>query len=135
MADPTSAPPASPTPTPSSAPILRDPEAYALTLPLRFRTLYLRATQGSKPAARKCMCLECQGWQEGAVKAIRMCPSRACPNWAVRPYQDPGQDGGRIVSEERQEAIRRAREAREANRQGQQEETPEIQKTEEEETT
>jgi len=41
-----------------------------------------------------------------------MCPSRACPNWAVRPYQDPGNDGGKLVSAERQEAIRRAREAR-----------------------
>lgn len=123
-------PPAAP---PASTPILtRDPEAYALTLPLRFRALYLRATQGSKPAARKCMCLECQGWQEGAVKAVRMCPTRACPNWAVRPYQDPGQDGGRIVSEERQEAIRRAREAREAIKAGTGRET---QETEKEETT
>ena len=102
-----------PTPTPSSAPILtRSPEDYAATLPPRFQALYLRATQGNKPAARKCMCLECQGWSEGAVQAVRMCPSRACPNWAVRPYQDPGNDGGKLVSAERQEAIRRAREAR-----------------------
>lgn len=57
------------------------------TVPLRFQALYRRAISGGRTAAVKAMCLECQGWEDGAVQGVRDCASIACPLHAVRPYQ------------------------------------------------
>lgn len=43
--------------TPKYLPLTHSPSEYAETLPLRFRALYLRATSGHRPSARKAMCL------------------------------------------------------------------------------
>lgn len=57
-------------------------------VPTMYRGLYRKAVGGnSRAASIKCMCLECQGCTDGARAAVRDCPSRACPLWAVRPYQ------------------------------------------------
>jgi hypothetical protein len=45
------------TPSPSHLPLTHSPSEYAETLPPRFRALYLRATSGHRPSARKAMCL------------------------------------------------------------------------------
>lgn len=115
-------------PTPrASLPLTHDPLAYSLTLPPKYRGVYLKAVSGSRPAARKAMCFECMGWAEGAVKSIRLCPCCACPNHAVRPYQSDEEKGQRVQAKEtgagepvtpraadpsRIERLKRAREAR-----------------------
>jgi len=42
----------------------------------------------SRVCAVKAMCLECMGYEAGAIDAIRDCQSVACPLHAVRPFQD-----------------------------------------------
>lgn len=83
----------------AALPLTHDPQAYALTLPPKYRGVYLRAVSGNKPAARKAMCLECVGWEQGAIQMIRNCPSRACPNHTVRPYQVKVSTGDQTVDE------------------------------------
>lgn len=109
---------------PPYLPLTADPAAYARTIPSSRRGTYLRATRGSRPAAVKAMCLQCQGWEDGAVQAVRDCPCRACPLWRVRPYQTPEQ---REVSaqemqvpgdEGRAERLRRMRQEMEEARSG-----------------
>lgn len=56
-------------------------------IPVSAQNTYRRALAGSRPAAVKALCLECQGWEDGARKAIRDCPSVGCPLHAVRPFQ------------------------------------------------
>lgn len=56
-------------------------------IPISAQATYRRALGGSRPSAVKAMCLECQGYEDGARKAIRECPSVGCPLHAVRPYQ------------------------------------------------
>lgn len=74
-------------------------------VPVRFQGLYRRAVAGtSRAASIKCMCLECQGWNDGVVAAVRDCVSRACPLWAVRPYQVGGEAEAEEAGEEAQVA-------------------------------
>ena len=47
-----------------------------------FRKVY--HGQASPREAIKAFCLECNGWEEAA---IRVCPSTACPIFKFRPYQ------------------------------------------------
>ncbi len=47
-----------------------------------FRRVY--HGQASPREAIKAFCLECNGWEEAA---IRDCPSTACPIWRERPFQ------------------------------------------------
>jgi len=56
-------------------------------IPAIHQAKYRRALEGNRPAAVRCMCLECQGWDDGAMKAVRECQATRCPLWAVRPYQ------------------------------------------------
>lgn len=62
-------------------------------IPARYHELYARAKRGgSRKTAIQAMCLECQGWEDGVIKAIRECPSAGCPLHAVRPYQGKGEE-------------------------------------------
>lgn len=56
-------------------------------IPQSWQNTYRRALAGSRPAAVKALCGECQGWEDGARQAIRDCPSVGCPLHAVRPFQ------------------------------------------------
>lgn len=56
-------------------------------IPSSWHNTYRRALAGSRPAAVKAMCGECQGWEDGARQAIRDCPSVGCPLHTVRPFQ------------------------------------------------
>jgi predicted transcriptional regulator len=56
-------------------------------IPTSWHGIYRRALAGSRPAAVKALCGECQGWEDGARQAIRDCPSVGCPLHAVRPFQ------------------------------------------------
>lgn len=56
-------------------------------IPQSWQATYRKAKAGNRPACVKCMCGECQGWEDGARKAIRDCPSVGCPLHAVRPFQ------------------------------------------------
>ena len=56
-------------------------------IPISAQNTYRRALAGSRPAAVKAACLECQGWEDGARQAVRDCPSVGCPLHAVRPFQ------------------------------------------------
>jgi len=56
-------------------------------VPLKFRGIYRRACEGSRSAAQKVGCLECQGYEDGAVRAVRECPDKRCPHWATRGYK------------------------------------------------
>lgn len=56
-------------------------------IPTSAQATYRKALAGNRPAAVKAMCLACQGWEDGARKAIRDCPSVGCPLHAVRPFQ------------------------------------------------
>lgn len=56
-------------------------------IPQSWQNTYRRGLSGSRPAAVKCLCGECQGWEDGARQAIRDCPSVGCPLHAVRPFQ------------------------------------------------
>lgn len=56
-------------------------------IPVSWHGIYRRALAGSRPAAVKALCGECQGWEDGARQAIRDCPSVGCPLHAVRPFQ------------------------------------------------
>ena len=47
-----------------------------------FRRVY--HGQASPRECIKAFCLECNGWEEAA---IRVCGDRACPLWRLRPYQ------------------------------------------------
>ena len=47
-----------------------------------FRRVY--HGQASPRECIKAFCLECNGWEEAA---IRGCCDRACPLWRLRPYQ------------------------------------------------
>lgn len=73
------------------SPVLRvldiDLEIAQRGIPISAQATYRRALGGSRPSAVKAMCLECQGYEDGARKAIRECPSVGCPLHAVRPYQ------------------------------------------------
>ena len=54
-------------------------------MPRSFRATYDKAISGtSLRAAVNAQCLECVCWK---TKDIRDCTSRACPLYAVRPYQ------------------------------------------------
>ena len=54
-----------------------------------FRRVY--AGQSSPRQCIKAFCLECNGWEEAA---IRNCPSTACPLYRLRPYQATGNPEG-----------------------------------------
>lgn len=57
-------------------------------VPPRYQRLYRVALSGrSRVASVKAMCLECQGWEDGAVKAVRNCAATGCPLHAVRPFR------------------------------------------------
>ena len=47
-----------------------------------FRKVY--QWQASPRQCIKAFCLECNGWEESA---IRVCTATACPIWRLRPYQ------------------------------------------------
>lgn len=65
-----------------------DAEIRNRSVPKLHHGTYRRALAGrSRTAAIKAMCLECQGWEDGAIQAVRECPSAGCPLHAVRPYQ------------------------------------------------
>lgn len=64
-----------------------DREISQRGVPVSAQNTYRRALGGSRPSAVKAMCLECQGWEDGARQAIRDCPSLGCPLHAVRPFQ------------------------------------------------
>lgn len=64
-----------------------DHEISQRGIPISAQATYRKALNGSRPSAVKAMCLECQGYEDGARKAIRECPSVGCPLHAVRPYQ------------------------------------------------
>lgn len=64
-----------------------NPQEHLESIPPRFQGVYQRALDGGRTAAVKAMCLECMGWQEGCVRMVRECASKACPLWAVRPFQ------------------------------------------------
>jgi hypothetical protein len=54
-------------------------------VPKCFRGIYDKAVRGrSLRAAVNATCLECVCW---ATKAVRDCSDKACPLYAVRPYQ------------------------------------------------
>jgi hypothetical protein len=55
-------------------------------IPPKYRKLYLKATDGNRPAAVRCQCLECCGWAKADVTG---CSDLACPLYAVRPFQKP----------------------------------------------
>lgn len=63
-----------------------DAQIESRQIPSSIQGLYRRALLGSRPAAVKVMCLECQGYDHGARQAITDCSARGCPLWAVRPY-------------------------------------------------
>lgn len=70
------------------------PEAIAqriaeLELGPRMATIYRRALgpRATRSVCIKAFCLSCQGWEDGAVDAVRNCASESCPLWRVRPYQ------------------------------------------------
>lgn len=63
------------------------PEHLLHEVPPKFQGVYKRALAGSRPAAVKCMCLMCQGYEDGAVQAVRECAALGCPLHAVRPFQ------------------------------------------------
>lgn len=70
-------------------------------VPLSAQGIYRRALSGSsRKASIQAMCLECQGYEDGARKAIRDCPSVGCPLWSVRPYQAKDEDDVERESEE-----------------------------------
>jgi len=48
----------------------------------QFRKVY--KGQASPRECIKAFCLECNGWEEAA---IRDCTATACPIWRLRPYQ------------------------------------------------
>ena len=50
-----------------------------------FRKVY--HGQASPRQCIKAFCLECNGWEEAA---IRDCTATACPIWRLRPYQTQG---------------------------------------------
>ena len=55
-------------------------------VPKVYRTVYRRALAGKgRRYAVKAFCLQCCNWQREEVK---LCPSVACPLFAVRPYQE-----------------------------------------------
>lgn len=57
-------------------------------IPKLHQGLYRRAHAGhSRQASIKAMCLECQGWDDGAMQAVRECEAIRCPLHSVRPYQ------------------------------------------------
>lgn len=57
-------------------------------VPKIHEALYRRALTGdSRASSIKAMCLECQGWTDGAMRAVRDCPTVRCPLHAVRPYR------------------------------------------------
>ena len=61
-------------------------EARAIQVPPLYRAGYLRAAAGkaSPRAAMKAFCLECMGWDRGAVAA---CTALACSHYGYRPWR------------------------------------------------
>lgn len=64
-----------------------DREIAQQGIPSSCHNTYRKAHTGSRPAAIKAMCLMCQGWDDGARKAVRDCADVGCPLWSVRPFQ------------------------------------------------
>lgn len=64
-----------------------DHEIEQQQIPTSWQGIYRKALAGNRPAAVKCFCGYCQGWEDGARQAIRDCPSVGCPLHAVRPFQ------------------------------------------------
>lgn len=59
-------------------------------MPRSYRAVYEKAVRGrSLRASINSFCLECICFQ---VEEIRNCSDKACPLWAVRPYQSVVQD-------------------------------------------
>lgn len=67
-----------------------DREIAQQGIPSSCHNTYRKAHTGSRPAAIKAMCLMCQGWDDGARKAVRDCADVGCPLWSVRPFQSKG---------------------------------------------
>ena len=60
-------------------------------IPKAYKGIYKKAVQGkSLRAAVNAQCLECTGWQR---KEITLCTAKACPLYAIRPYQEILQAG------------------------------------------
>jgi len=54
--------------------------------PKPYKRTYLKAVNGeSLRSSINSFCLDCMAWKK---KEVRLCPSLACPLWAVRPYQN-----------------------------------------------
>lgn len=88
-------------------------------IPVSAQNTYRRALAGSRPAAVKAACLECQGWEDGARQAIRDCPSVGCPLHAVRPFQKKAVNAAiEIETEEAHEIDEPAFELTDCNPQG-----------------